>query len=237
MILLFFLFNLCLAIPFNDYKLSNNNFDVIMNNNGFQLNNKYNIKYDSIISDNKHKKINFDEFTFNKDYSISTVSTKMDNINFVYEMTSNKTVFLNHIKRVSKYEDDKLYISINLNDWNIKNPDSDLDFKFSIDNSIFTTFDFNNQSISINDEFTIDFDENCIIDGYDERIYLTKSSNKYIIHFPSFQHNLYYQFVISYKNKPNNFNLFIMAILITMGLMYVLLKLNKYYNRRNDWRY
>ncbi len=237
MILLFFLLKLCIAIPYNDYKLNNKDFNVIMSNNGFTLNNKFNIKYENFIIDNKYKKINFNDFNFNKEYSFSTVSTKMDNINFVYEMSSNNTILLNRLKKVTKYEDNKLYVSIYLNDFIIK--DNEFDFKFSIDNS----FLINNQSIGINDEFIIDFPEDCIIDGYDERIYLTKYSQKYTISFPSFKHNLYYQFVISYKNKTNNFKLFIFAIFILIGLLFVLhygmICKNKYNERvrRNNWRY
>jgi hypothetical protein len=206
----------CNGLPF-DYKLKNKDFSVNINSNGIKLDNNYNIYYEKFTQANKIKKINFNDFEYNKEYSFTSVSSKMDNINFLYEMTENNTKFINSMKRVSKYEDDKLYVSIYIDNWTFNNKNNELDFVLSIDsnNNI-----LNNNSIYINNEFNIEFDENCIVDGYDETIYLTKINNKFKIHFPSFQHHLYYQFIISKTNSNHNhFNLFIISILC-IGLIF-----------------
>ncbi len=201
----------CNGLPYNDYKLKNKDFTTIINSKGISLSNKYNIYYESFAEANKYKKINFNDFEYNKEFSFESVSTKMDNINFIHEMTQNNTKFINNMKRITKYEDNKLYVSIYIDNWKFNNKNNDLVFVFSIDaNNMFY-----NDSIIINNEFNIEFDEYCITDGYDERIYLTKSNNNFKIHFPFFQHHLYYQFIISKtdSNKNNNFSLFIISVL------------------------
>jgi hypothetical protein len=213
---IFLLFYSCNGLPYN-YKLKNKDFSVNINNNGIILDNKYNIFYETFTEANKYKKINFNEFEYNKEYSLSSVSTKMNNINFVYEITENNTHFINTMKRITKYEDNKLYVSIYIEDWNFNNKNNDLDFVFLID-----------KLNSLYNEFNIDFDKTCIIDGYDERIHLTKSTNKFKIHFPSFEHHLYYQFIISKieSNNHNNFSLFIISVLF-IGAIFGY-KYNKY---------
>ncbi len=212
----------CNGLPYNDYKLKNKDFTTIINSKGISLSNKYNINYESFTEAKKYKKINFNEFEYNKEYSFSSVSCyqhdiNTDNIKFIHEMTENNTKFINNMKRITKYEDNKLYVSIYIDNWKFNNKNNDLDFVFSID----TNYNFNNNSIIINNEFNIDFNENCIVDGYDERIYITKSNNKFKIHFPSFENRLYYQFIISKNNNNNNnFNLFIISVLCIATFLY-----------------
>ena len=225
--MLFFLFiTSCYAIPYNhnyDYKLTNNKFNAEIYNNGLILNDKYYIKYYSFSEDNKYKDIHFNDFLYYKEFSISTVSAKMNNIKFIHEITDNTTTFVNNIRKITKYENNKLYVSIYINNWKFDDKYNNLDFEFSIDKSYF----INNISVGINNEFIIDFDENCIIDGNDERIYLTKSNNKYKLNFPSFDNNLYYQFVISHNTyNKNYFNTFIMSVIVIFGFT-----MFKYFNR------
>ena len=216
--LLFFLFiSISYAMPYNDYKLINKDFSAIINN-GIILNNKYTIKYNSFLEDSKYKQIYFNEYQYNKDFSISTVSGTMNNIKFVHEITDNTTKFINNIRKISKYENNKLYVSIYINNWKFNDIYNDLDFEFTVDNSFF----INNTTIGINNDFIIDFDEDCVIDGYNERIYLTKSNNKYKLHFPSFDNNLYYQFVISKNNNSDFFNNFIVSIIIILFGFYII---------------
>jgi hypothetical protein len=142
----------------------------------------------------------------------------MNNIKFVHEITDNTTKFINNIRKISKYENNKLYVSIYINNWKFNDIYNDLDFEFTVDNSFF----INNTTIGINNDFIIDFDEDCVIDGYNERIYLTKSNNKYKLHFPSFDNNLYYQFVISKNNNSDFFNNFIVSIIIILFGFYII---------------
>jgi hypothetical protein len=212
MILFCLLLLICNSIgkPYNEHKLINKDFYANIHTDGILLNDKYNIKYEKMSENNKYKPIYFDKFNTYRDYSILTVSSEMDSINFVYEISDNKTNFMNDFKKIVKYEDNKLYVSIYVND-NYK----DLNFQFSIDDNNI----INNNSIEINNEFKIDIDEECLVDGEYNRIYLTKLNNKYRIHFPSFNHNLYYQFIISSIKEPtnNNFNRFIISILVVFG--------------------
>ena len=224
--MLFFLFITgCYAIPYNhnyDYKLTNKEFNAEIYNNGLILNDKYYIKYNSFSEDNKYKNIHFNDFSYYKEYSISTVSAKMNNIKFIHEITENTTKFVNNIRKITKYENNKLYVSIYINNWKFDDSYNHLDFEFSIDNSYF----IDNISIGIN-KFIIEFDENCIIDGYNERIYLSKSNNKYKLHFPSFENNLYYQFVISYDSENQKyFNTFIISLICSFGFI-----MFKFYNK------
>ncbi len=209
--------------PYYEHTLTNKYFDADINNNGILLNNKYNIKYERFSENNKHVNINFNNFYTHKDYSISTISAKMKYISIVHESTENTTRFLNNMKKYVKYENDKLYVSINIEHWNFSNKYNDLDFEFSIDKSKM----IDNNSIYINNEFIITFNEKCIVDGYDETIHLSESHNKYKIHFPSFEHYLYYQFIITYNNniqhnKKSNYNIntWIICILIICGFIY-----------------
>ncbi len=214
--------NSCFGKPYYEHTLTNKYFDIDINNNGILLNNKYNIKYERFSENNKHVNINFNNFYTHKDYSISTISAKMKYINIVHESTENTTLFLNNMKRYVEYENNKLYVSINIEHWNFSNKYNDLDFEFSIDQSKM----LDNNSIYIDNKFIIDFNEKCIVDGYDERIYLSESHNKYKIHFPSFEHHLYYQFIISYNtninynNYNNNNNTWIISILIILAVLY-----------------
>ncbi len=212
----------CFGKPYNEHILTNNDFDAVIYNNGILLNNKHNIKYERFSENNKHVNIYFNNFYTHKDYSISTISAKMNYINIVHESTENTTQFLNNMKRYVNYENDKLYVSINIEHWDFSNKYNDLDFEFSIDKSKM----IDNNSIYINNEFIIVFNEKCIVDGYDERIYLSESHNKYKIHFPSFNHHLYYQFIISYndnfqykKQNETFFNYYILSILSTFGFI------------------
>ena len=193
--------------PYNEYTLTNKDFSAEFNKNGILLDDKYNIKYNNI---------KLDKFNSFKDYSISTITANNNNnnninINIVYEMSDNTTYLMNEIKKIVKYEDDKLYVSIYIDD-----KYKDFDLEFSIDN--YNTK--NNYSIDINNEFIIKFNELCLVDGESDTIYLSKLNNKYRIHFPSFNYNLHYQFIIS-SNKPNknHFNMFILAILIVFSFI------------------
>ena len=95
---------------------------------------------------------------------------------------------------VIKYEDNKLYVSMYIDNWNFKKYNNNLTFDFSINTDSF----YNNNTITFND-FKIDFNEHSIIDGEYAEISLFKVSNKYRITFPYFENHLYYDFIISYS--------------------------------------
>jgi hypothetical protein len=177
----------------------NNDFTAEIISNGLILNNKYELKYETLKETNNNlKNLYFDNINYGKDYSINSVSSnfKEDNltVNFIYEISNNYTVFVNDMKKLVKYEDDKLYVSIYINEWNFKKYNNNLTFDFSIN----TQTTINNNTITFND-FKIDFSENSIIDGVDEKISIFQVSNKYRIIFPYFEDHLYYDFVISHS--------------------------------------
>lgn len=206
MIILFSLLsiiNIVISCPINLFNQNNNkliNNDIIaqIKNNELQINNN-NIKYSYFKYGNIYNKINSnDNITFGKDYSISYIRSdiKTDNlnINFLYEITSNNTAFVNDMKKVVKYEENKLYVSMFIHNKNLdyKYLHDDLEFSFNID----TMTDFYNSSI-VFDNLIIKFNEYCINDGYDSQVIISKSVNNYKIYFPSFYKNLYYDFIIS----------------------------------------
>lgn len=180
-------------------KLINNDFTAEITNNGVILNNNYELKYGILKeTNNNYKKMYFDNIDHGQDYSITSISSllKDDNltINFIYETANNYTVFVNNVKKLVKYEDDKLYVSMYVDNWYFKKYNNNLTFDFSINtNSI-----FNNNTISFND-FKIDFNDYGIFDGEYENISILKESNKYKIIFPYFEDHLYYDFIISYN--------------------------------------
>ena len=183
-------------------KLMNNDFTSEITNNGITLNGKYKITYNVLEENgkviNNRKKLYFDNINYGKDYSINSISSnfKENNltVNFIYETANNYTVFINDMKNLVKYEDNKLYVSIYINDWNFKKYNNNLTFDFSINTDSF----YNNNTITFND-FKIDFNEHSIIDGEYAEITLFKVSNKYKIIFPYFENHLYYDFIISYS--------------------------------------
>ena len=126
-------------------KLMNNDFTSEITNNGITLNGKYKITYNVLEENgkviNNRKKLYFDNINYGKDYSINSISSnfKEDNltVNFIYETANNYTVFINDMKNLVKYEDDKLYVSIYINDWNFKKYNNNLTFDFSINTDSF----------------------------------------------------------------------------------------------------
>jgi hypothetical protein len=183
----------------NDNLLKNEDFSSEITNNGIIINN-INIKYEVLreTSDN-YRKLYFDNIK-GSEYSISYVKSSIKqnyfNFNIMHEMTSNYTVFLNCMKKVTKYEDNKLYVSMNLEGWEFDKKDNELIFEFSID----TLSNIIHNNTVIFSDYQINFNEFSIADGYDRQIYLSKLNNKFKLYLPYFEHNLYYDFVISYKN-------------------------------------
>ena len=183
-------------------KLMNNDFTTEIINNGVILNNKYKLKYDLLKENDKvnnnYKKLYFDNINYGQDYSINSISSllKDDNltVNFIYETVTNYTVFVNDMKKLVKYEDNKLYVSMYINEWNFKKYNNNLTLDFSIN----TNTILNNNTISFNN-FKIDFNDYGIVDGHHEDISILKESNKYKIIFPYFEDHLYYNFIISYE--------------------------------------
>ncbi len=205
-LILFSLFTIANCFPSfkniykNDYLLTNNDFSAEITNTGIKLND-YNIKYEALreTRDN-YRKLYFDNLVKGSEYSISYVKSNIKqnyfNLNIMHEMTSNYTVFLNCMKKVTKYEDNKLYVSMNIENWEFENKDNELVFEFSIDT--LSNIIHNNTVIFSN--YQINFNEFSVADGYDRQIYLSKLNNKFKLYLPYFEHNLYYDFVISYKN-------------------------------------
>ena len=186
----------------SDTKLINNDFTSEITNNGITLNGKYKIKYETLKETgkfiNNYQNLYFDNINYGKDYSINSISSnlKEDNlsVNFIYETANNYTVFVNDMKNLVKYEEDKLYVSMYIDNWNFKKYNNNLTFDFYINTDSF----YNNNTITFSD-FKIDFNEHSIIDGEYAEIYLLKVSNKYRITLPYFENHLYYDFVISYS--------------------------------------
>jgi hypothetical protein len=112
----------------------------------------------------------------------------------MHEMTSNYTVFLNCMKKVTRYEDNKLYVSMNIEGWEFENKNNDLVFEFSID----TISNIKGNTTVVFSDYQINFNEFSIADGQDHQIYLSKSKQKYKLYLPYFEHHLYYDFIISY---------------------------------------
>jgi hypothetical protein len=195
--MIIFLFALItLTSASSGYKLINDNFIVDITNTGIILDNKYNINYELL----KETKTNYNKLYFNKfntgmDCSINYISSKIKkdklNINFLHEISSNNTVFMNDIKRVVKYDNNKLYVSMFIDNWEFESFNNDLFFEFSIN----AKSKLSNSSITFND-FTIDLNKECIVDGHDVNINISNSLNKYKIKFPFFENHLYYDFVI-----------------------------------------
>jgi hypothetical protein len=183
----------------NEYLLTNNDFSAEITNTGIKLND-YNIKYEALSETrNNYRKLYFDNIK-GSEYSISYVKSNIKQNYFkfdiMHEMTSNYTVFLNCMKKVTKYEDNKLYVSMNLEGWEFNKKDNELVFEFSID----TLSNIIGNNTVIFSDYQINFNEFSIADGYDRPIYLSKLNNKFKLYLPYFEHNLYYDFIISYKN-------------------------------------
>jgi hypothetical protein len=182
--------------------LRNDDFTAEITNTGIKLDN-INIKYEALRESRNVRELYFDNIIRGSDYSINYIKSniKDNNFNFDinYEITTNYTVFLNCMKKVSKYEDNKLYVSMNINNWNFKNKNNDLVFEFSIDKQ---SEIINNTTILITGmyDYKIDFNKFSINDGLEYSIYLSKSNNKYKLYFPYFENHLYYDFVIQYDN-------------------------------------
>jgi hypothetical protein len=148
--------------------LMNNDFTSEITNNGVILNNKYELKYgilkETYKSINNFKYLYFDNINYGKDYSINYISSKFkeDNltVNFIYETANNYTVFVNDMKKLVKYEEDELYVSMYIDNWKFKKYNNNLTFDFSINTDSF----FYNNNITFND-FKIEFNEYSIIDG------------------------------------------------------------------------
>jgi hypothetical protein len=202
MIIFFVLMLISIASGASANKLMNNDFTTEIINNGVILNNKYKLKYDLLKENDKvnnnYKKLYFDNINYGQDYSINSISSllKDDNltVNFIYETVTNYTVFVNDMKKLVKYEDNKLYVSMYINEWNFKKYNNNLTLDFSIN----TNTILNNNTISFNN-FKIDFNDYGIVDGHHEDISILKESNKYKIIFPYFEDHLYYNFIISYE--------------------------------------
>ncbi len=201
---LFSLFTIANCFPNFKYiyeennKLINNDFTAEITNNGIKLDN-INIKYEALVeSSDNYRKIYFDNLIKDSEYSISYVksSIKQNHFKFdmLHEMTSNYTVFLNCMKKVTKYEDNKLYVSMNLEGWEFENNKNDLVFEFSIDT---ISNIYSNTTVSFSN-YKIHFNEFSVADGEDVQIYLSKSRQKFKLYLPYFKHHLYYDFYISY---------------------------------------
>ena len=198
--MILFLFALItLASAGSDYKLINDNFIVDITNTGIILDNKYNINYELLKeTPTNYNKLYFNKFNTGLDYSINYISSKIKkdklNINFLHEISSKNTICMNDIKRVVKYDNNKLYVSMFINNWEFESFNNDLFFEFSIN----AKSKLSNSSITFND-FTIDLNNYCVVDGEDVNINISNSLNKYKIKFPFFENHLYYDFVISYN--------------------------------------
>jgi hypothetical protein len=200
---LFSLFTLTNCFPsfatrFNNNKLTNDDFSAEITNNGIKLND-INIKYEALReTTNNFRKIYFENLIKGSDYSISYVKSNIKqnyfNLNIMHEMTSNYTVFLNCMKKVTRYEDNKLYVSMNIEGWEFENKNNDLVFEFSID----TISNIKGNTTVVFSDYQINFNEFSIADGQDHQIYLSKSKQKYKLYLPYFEHHLYYDFIISY---------------------------------------
>ena len=183
---------------YNNNILTNDDFSAEITNTGLTINN-INIKYEALRETrNNFRKIYFENLIMDSDYSISYVKSNIKqnyfNFDILYEMTSNYTVFLNCMKKVTKYENNKLYISMNIKNWEFENRNNDLVFEFSIDKP---SNIIGNTTVLISD-YKINFNKFSIADGEDHPIYLSKSKNKYKLYLPYFEHHLYYDFIISY---------------------------------------
>jgi len=182
--------------------LKNQDFSAEITNTGIIINN-INIKYEALReSRGNFRKIYFENIISGSDYSINYIKSNIKdnyfNFDINYEITTNYTVFLNCMKKVSRYEDNKLYVSMNINNWEFENKNNDLVFEFSIDTpSNIPAIIKGNTTILIAD-YKIDFNKFSIIDGLDNPIYLSKSNNKYKLYLPYFENHLYYDFIISY---------------------------------------
>jgi hypothetical protein len=187
--------------------LTNDDFSAEITNTGVIIND-INIRYEALRETrNNIRKLYFDNLIKGSEYSINYIKAniKEDYFNFDmnYEITTNYTVFLNCMKKVSKYEDNKLYVSMNINNWDFEHQDNDLVFEFSIDTpSNLPVMIINNSTILISgkSDYKIDFNKFSIVDGLDNPVYLSKSNNKYKLYLPYFEKHLYYDFVISYNN-------------------------------------
>ena len=210
--MILFLFSLCVVAncfpQFSRFEniytknnvLTNDDFSAEITNTGININN-INIKYEALReSRNNFRKIYFENLIMDSDYSISYVKSNIKqnyfNFDIMYEITTNYTVFLNCMKKVTRYEDNKLYVSINMEGWEFEDKNNDLVFEFSID----TISEIKGNTTVIFSDYNINFNEFSIVDGEDRQIYLSKSKQKYKLYLPYFKHHLYYDFVIQYKN-------------------------------------
>ena len=181
--------------------LTNEDFSADITNTGIIINNNINIKYEALReSRSNFRKIYFENLIKGSDYSINYIKSNIKqnyfNFDINYEVTTNYTVFLNCMKKVTRYEDNKLYVSMNIEGWEFENRNNDLVFEFSIDKP---SNIIGNTTILIAD-YKINFNKFSIADGQDHQIYLSKSNNKFKLYLPNFENHLYYDFVISYKN-------------------------------------
>ena len=197
---------------YNNFILINNNFSAQITNNGIIINN-INIKYESLgETNNNYKQLYFDLIKGNE-YSITYIKSNFKSnfknnksnkfkFDILHEITSNYTTFINKNKNinckkeVTKYENNKLYVSMNIEHWDFEDKNNDLVFEFSID----SFSEIYNNTIMLSD-YKINFNKECIIDGYDENISLIKSGRKYKLYFPYFNHKLYYDFNIELNSK------------------------------------
>jgi hypothetical protein len=180
--------------------LENTDFSAEITNTGIIIDN-INIKYEALreTRDN-YRKLYFDNLIKGSEYSISYIKSNIKQnyfkLDILHEMTSNYTVFLNCMKKVSKYEDNKLYVSINIENWEFDNRDNELVFEFSID----TLSNIIGNNTVVFSDYQIIFNEFSVADSEDKQIYLYKSNNKFKLYLPYFERYLYYDFVISYNN-------------------------------------
>jgi hypothetical protein len=240
MIIYLILCSILLTFGVNANIINNDLFSAKFNNNKILLTDNYNklkISYGYLVEDNTNKETQIDFNHINKDneYSINYVKTSymsnLVNIDVINKMFSNDTYDKNDYDKLTKFTNDKLYITININTWKNRSKNNDLILDLDFDNDIIKT-DVEYQYISGN--YIINFPRMCNSDSYKEEVFIDKikGSNRLLIHFPYHQHHIIYTYSINLNSHSNLISLFwfIISPIVIICLSYVYYKYRKTHN-------
>lgn len=230
-------------ISVNANSINNDFFSAQFDNNKILLTNNYNkfkISYGYLAEDNTNKetKIDFNNIYQDNDYSINYVKTSCSsslvNIHIINKMFTNVTYQKNEYNKITKYTNDKLYITMNINTWKNRSKDNDLILDLNFDNNILLINDYQYSF----GNYIITFPNTCNVDSHRDKIFIDKKySNKLLIHFPYHENQIMYTYTIT-KNVSNNIvSLYWIIVIFIMCLSYVYYKYRRTQYTYNNYNY
>ncbi len=195
-------------------------------------NNKKQIEFEYIIKDNE----------YSMDYVKTTLSSSIVNIDIINKMFVNTTYDKNDYNKITKFTNDKLYITIVINNWKNQSKNNDLILDLDFDNNIYDIQSENNNYFEFSyANYIIHFTKTCNADSYKKNVFITKfkKSNKLLIHFPHHQNHIIYTYSISLKKKSNILYWIIIPIISFSVLFYKYkqMRQSQYNNYYNKYKY